>query len=236
MSSSQLKQEIKALAKHAKAKTTSKFFKTGAGQYGEGDLFLGVSVPEQRRVARKYGQLPLSEIQILLTSKYHDYRSTALLILVAQFQKGSEADKKIIYEHYLRNTKYINNWDLVDISAPKIVGEYLCSNPGKKTIFKELVTSDNLWERRIAVLATYPFIKKGEFGEIKEITQKLLLDKEDLIHKAVGWMLREMGKVEQKEETEFLDQYAHKMPRTMLRYAIERLPETDRQHYLKQKG
>ncbi|NTV40714.1 MAG: DNA alkylation repair protein [Candidatus Moranbacteria bacterium] len=226
-----IKKELKQLANPEKAKVLAGFFKTGKGQYGEGDKFLGITVPQTRAVTKKYWQLPLAEIQELLKSAFHEERLAALLILVAQFEKGDEKKRKKIFDLYLKNTRWINSWDLVDLSADKIVGAYLSDKP--KDILFKLAKSKLLWERRIAMLATFHEIKNGRSETALAIAEKLLNDKEDLMHKAVGWMLREVGKrCSQKEEEVFLRKYAKVMPRTMLRYAIERFKEGKRQEYL----
>ncbi len=233
VSAAQVKRELKALADSPQGKTLSRFFKTGPGEYGEGDIFLGVKVPDERRVARKYRNLPLGEVLKLLQSKIHDHRQTALFILVDQFHRAEPLGQQKIYQLYLDNTQFVNNWDLVDCSAPKIIGAYLLNKSAERKILYKLAKSKNLWERRIAILATYAFIKKGQFANTLKITEMLLADEHDLIHKAVGWMLREVGKADQKEEEKFLKKYYRQMPRTMLRYAIEKFPEPKRQHYLK---
>lgn len=226
-----LKKEIKTKADSKKAEILQRFFKTGKGDYGEGDLFLGIMVPEQREIAKKYNTLPLADIIKLLKSKIHEERLIVLFILVDKFQKGDNRKKERIYKLYLNNAKYINNWDLVDLSADKIVGEYLKDKP--KKILYQLAQSRNLWERRIAIMATFQFIKNGQFKDTLKISKILISDEHDLIHKAVGWMLREVGKRERGTEEAFLKKYYKKMPRTMLRYAIERFPEKRRQQYLK---
>lgn len=247
---------LKELKKHAnkdKAKILSRFFKTGPGQYGEGDKFLGITVPVSRKIAQKYGDLTFPEISKLLKNEYHEVRLVALLILVHKYKKLStashrsdlwEAGRKKIVEFYLKHTRYINNWDLVDLSAHYIVGDYLYSHhfaqralllrqEEKKQILEKLAKSENLWERRIAIISTFAFIYKEESEWTKKIVTMLLEDEHDLIHKACGWMLREIGKrVSEKELIEYLDKYWSKMSRTMLRYAIERLPESKRQYYL----
>jgi len=222
---------IKSYANPEKKNVLQHFFKTGKGQYGEGDIFLGIVVPLQRTIAKQYARLPPSRVKQLLISKIHEHRLIALFILIEQFQKGDEKIKKDIYDLYLSHTRHINNWDLVDLSAPQIVGTYLENRDTK--ILTQLATSDLLWDRRIAILATFSFIKKQQFVETLKIAQLLLHDEHDLIHKAVGWMLREVGKRGgEKEELAFLDTFSKQMPRTMLRYAIERLPEKKRKYYL----
>src|SRR3989344_1954187 len=222
-----LRKEIRLLANPIRAKHSLRFFKTGPGEYGEGDKFLGLTVPQCRQLVRKYKDLSLSDITELLHSEYHEERLIALLLLVHNFSKDSQK----IYDLYLKSTKYINNWDLVDLTAPRIVGEYLLDKP--VDILFKLAKSKSLWERRIAILATFAFIYKGEPKPTLKIAEMLLHDKEDLIHKAVGWMLREVGKrCGQKPLTDFLNQHYKSMPRTMLRYSIERFPEKTRKEYL----
>ncbi len=228
-----LKKELKSKASPEIAKNLQRFFKTGPGEYGEGDIFLGLKVGGSREIAKKYQDLSLKDTEKLLHSKIHEERLVALLILIHKFQRDKEDLKEKIFKLYLKNTKYINNWDLVDLSAIKIIGEYL-RNKSKKILYK-LVKSKNIWERRIAVLATFQFIKNNEFKESLKISKLLLKDKHDLIHKAVGWMLREIGKRSIAIEEKFLKIHYKKMPRTMLRYAIERFPEKRRKAYLKGK-
>ncbi|MFA6392967.1 MAG: DNA alkylation repair protein [Candidatus Paceibacterota bacterium] len=228
--------ELKKNANKDKSKLLSRFFKTGPGQYGEGDKFLGITVPISRKIAQKYGDLSFPEISKLLKNEYHEVRLVALLILVHKYKKLStsspRSDLGEIVGFYLKHTKYINNWDLVDLSAHYIVGDYLFKN-GDRKILEKLAKSDSLWERRISIISTFAFIYKGESNWTKKIVTMLMQDEHDLIHKASGWMLREVGKrVSEKELTEYLDKYSPKMPRTMLRYAIERLPESKRQYYL----
>lgn len=224
--------DIQKFANKEKAVLLSRYFKTGKGQYGEGAVFLGLTVPQQRAIAQKYKDLPLREIELLLKQNIHEYRLTALLILVKQFEKGSDEERKQIVNLYLHNTKYINNWDLVDLSAPKIVGTYLLHQKPKRKLLYTFAKSKNLWERRIAIMSTFPFIKQKDFSDTYAIAEDLLHDKHDLIHKTVGWCLREIGKVDQKKEEEFLKKHAKMMPRTMLRYAIEKFPIVQRARYL----
>jgi 3-methyladenine DNA glycosylase AlkD len=227
----QIKTDLKNLRNPEKAKVLQKFFKTGKNQYGEGDIFLGINVPEQRKIAKKYSDLTLKELKKLLSSKIHEHRLTSLLILIIKFNKTDEHGKKEIVNFYLNNTNYINNWDLVDLSADKILGKYLLDKD--KSILYKLAKSDNLWERRIAIISTFAFIKNNNFKDTLKIAELLLEDDHDLIHKAVGWMLREIGKRDQKIEEIFLKKHYKKMPRTMLRYAIERFDENKRKFYLK---
>jgi len=215
-----------------KSTILTRFFKTGKGQYGEGDLFLGIVVPVSRKIAQKYGDVELSTITGLIKNKYHEVRLVSLLILVHKYKKSkSEIEKKNIYNFYLKNTQYINNWDLVDLSAHYTIGNYLL-NKDKKVLLK-LAKSKNIWERRIAIISTFAFIYKGESEWTLNIVKMLMNDKHDLIQKACGWMLREVGKrVSENKLTLFLDKYSSQMPRTMLRYSIERLPEKKRLYYL----
>ena len=226
-----IKKELQKKASKEKAKILQGFFKTGKGEYGEGDTFLGVTVPEQRKTAKKFKAAPKNVIEALLQSGIHEHRLTALLILVEQYQKGDEATKNKIVKLYLKNKAYVNNWDLVDLTAPKILWDHLLDKD--RNILHKYAKSKHLWTRRIAVLATYTFIKSGDFKDILRLAKHLLADPHDLMHKAVGWMLREMGKIDAKPLYAFLDKYATKMPRTMLRYAIERIPEEKRKHYMK---
>ena len=210
-----------------------RFFKTSKGEYGEGDVFLGITVPQSRKIAKKYSFLSFPEIEALLASKIHEERLIALLILVENFRKAKK-DKMLqtqIYNFYLKNTKYINNWDLVDLSSEKIIGEFLFNE--EKSILRQLAKSQNIWERRIAIVATYAFIKKNKFGETLALAEILLNDEHDLIHKAVGWMLREIGKRDNNVLEIYLQEHYKEMPRTMLRYAIERFPEDKRKKYLR---
>jgi 3-methyladenine DNA glycosylase AlkD len=227
----QLKKDLKKLANPEKAKLLQGYFKTGKGEYGEGDVFLGVTVPISRKIAIKFKSLTFLEITKLLQSKIHEERLIALLILVQKFSKADDKTKKEIYEFYLKNTKYINNWDLVDLSSHEIVGGYLINK--NADILRKLAKSKNLWEKRIACISTFEFIRNNRLDVSLELAEMLLKDKHDLMHKAVGWMLREIGKRDLKTEIEFLNKHYKKMPRTMLRYAIEKFPEKQRLAYLK---
>lgn len=228
----ELQKETKKLRNKEKAKNYQRFFKTGKGEYGEGDLFYGLTNPICHKLAGKYKDLDLDELQILIKSKIHEERLIALLILIDQYKISDKKIKKKIFDLYLKNTKYINNWDLVDLSAHKIIGNYLQG----LTLLTRLAKSKNLWKRRIAIISTFAFINKGSSKESLEIAEMLVNDKHDLIHKAVGWVLREVGKgCSLKEETDFLDKYAKVMPRTMLRYAIERFEPKLRNEYLQTK-
>jgi 3-methyladenine DNA glycosylase AlkD len=228
-----LHRHLKELGDVEIARHSTRFFKTGKGEYGEGDKFLGVRVPVLRKLVKTYQDWPILDVSKLLKSEFHEKRLLALLMLVALFSSATEEDQRGIYRLYLSNTENINNWDLVDSSAEHIVGAYLI-NRSKKPIYK-LARSDNLWERRIAMMSTYHFIKKNEFKDALGIAEILKNDAEDLIHKAVGWMLREIGKRNLSVEESFLKQHYNKMPRTMLRYAIEKFPPEMRQNYLKGK-
>jgi 3-methyladenine DNA glycosylase AlkD len=226
----ELKKDLQKLKNPEKAKILSRFFKAGKGQYAEGDIFLGIAVSEQRKAANKYSDISLKDLQKLLSSKIHEYRLISLFILINKYKKTDIAGKKEIVEFYLKNSKNINNWDLVDLSADKILGEHLLEKD--KSILYKLVKSDDLWERRISIIATSNFIKNNKFEDSLRISELLLEDKHDLIHRAVGWMLREIGKRNQETEEKFLKRYYKKMPRTMLRYAIERFDENKRKLYL----
>ena len=226
----QLKADLQKLHDPKRAKALARFFKTGKGEYGEGDVFIGIKVGGQRRVAKKYTALNFTSLQKLIGSKYHEHRLVTLLILVNKFQKTNEKEKEKIIDFYLKNAKRVNNWDLVDLSAPKLLGPYLLDKDRK--ILYKLACSKNLWEKRIGMMATATFIREGQFEDTFKIAKILLEDKHDLIHKAVGWMLREVGKRDQKAEEKFLKKHYQAMPRTMLRYAIEKFDETKRQAYL----
>ncbi len=230
MKSKQISKILRGLADPSIAKHSLRFFKTGKGEYGEGDRFLGIRVPVIRKEVKKIKGISLSEIQQLLHSHFHEERLCALFLLIQRFNKSNKKDQKRIYELYLNNTACINNWDLVDSSAYQLVGVYL-QDKNKQPLY-DLAKSDNLWERRIAIIATFHLIKLSRFHDALEISNLLLHDKEDLIHKAVGWMLREIGKRNIAVEQAFLKKHCKKMPRTMLRYAIEKFPEQERKKYL----
>lgn len=225
-----LRKDINKIADKSRAKILAGFFKTGEGEYGEGDTFLGIKVPDSRKIAIKYKNLPFSDVVKLLKSKIHEERLIALLILVHNFNLGDEKVQEKIFNFYLKNTEYVNNWDLVDLSSDKIVGQYLIEK--SKKILYALARSGNFWERRIAMIATYSFIKNEKFDDTLKIAEILLSDRNDLIQKAVGWMLREVGKRNFKTEEDFLKKNYKDMGRTALRYAIERFPESLRLSYL----
>lgn len=228
-----VQQALAVYADKNRAKNSQRFFKTGKGEYGEGDMFIGVTVPHQRIVAKKFSTMPLTEVSKLLHSSVHEHRLTAVIILVGQFKKADESTQKTIYDFYLHNTRSINNWDIVDTSAGAIVGEYLWQKDGAQKTLSQLAKSTSIWERRIAIISTFANIYHGDSKMTYRIAQILLHDEHDLIHKAVGWMLREAGKrVSMSELESFLASRYQTMPRTMLRYAIERFDESKRQKYL----
>ena len=229
----ELRKKIKSLGNPEISKTMKWFFKTGKGEYGEGDVFVGLKVPTQRKLAREFRDLSLTDLKILLNSPVHEERLISLFILVDKYAISDEQEKESIFSFYLKNRRGINNWDLVDLSAPKIIGKHLL-NKDKSLLFK-FALSKNLWERRIAILSTYEFIRNDNYDTTLKIAEILLQDNHDLIHKAVGWMLREVGKRDLQTEENFLKIHYKKMPRTMLRYAIEKFPETKRKKYLQGK-
>ena len=233
MHARKIQAKLRGLAKKENAEIAQRFFKTGPGEYGEGDKFLGIRVPVLRKLAKEYQAISVEEAEKLLKSPIHEERLLALFILIRIYSKGAEPVKKRIYDLYLDNTEFINNWDLVDTSAEHIVGHFLLDK--RKGPLYGLAKSKNLWERRISIMATFCFIKCQKYSDTLKISEVLLHDKEDLIHKAVGWMLREVGKRNPPLEEEFLKAHYKDMPRTMLRYAIERFPESKRQRYLKGK-
>lgn len=244
----ELKQEINELSNPERARHCKSYFKTGKGEYAEGDIFIGVGSPKQRELAKKYRDIPLNELQELLNSKIHEHRQTALFIMVEKFKalnkkfrphssgmpneraKKNPLERRQIFELYMKNTNRINNWDLVDCSAPHIVGEFLQKEGSE--MLKQLAKSENLWERRIAIVSTFAFIRKNNFGDTLAISDMLLKDEHDLIHKAVGWGLREVGKKNKKVLELFLMQRYKEMPRTMLRYAIEKFPPEERKRWM----
>lgn len=227
----ELRREINAHADEQRAHLMQRYFKTGEGEYGHGDVFLGLSVPQIREIARRYWDLPLTDALRLLKSKIHEERFTALVLLVHKYQKGDDADKTRVFKQYLAHAKWINNWDLVDTSTPQIVGDW-CWRHGEAQRLMRLARSRDLWERRIGVLGTFTFIRNHDLKPALEVAEALLNDKHDLIHKAVGWMLREAHKRQAGPIHDFLDNHAHRMPRVMLRYAIEKMSNNERRHYL----
>ena len=231
MKAQDIRKALRKLGSKERAEVSQRFFKTGPGEYGEGDVFVGVGVPELRRLAKDFQDLPAREVRRLLKSGVHEERAVALLILVHQYQRGDRKEQERVYKLYMDHLRCINNWDLVDVSAEHVVGAFL-KNKSKKPLYR-LARSKNLWERRVSILATFHYIKGKEFSETLKIAEMLLSDEEDLIHKAVGWMLREVGKRDLVTEERFLKEHYREMPRTMLRYAIERFPEPKRQRYLK---
>ena len=225
-----VRRELRAEADADDAIFLQRFFKTGPGEYGEGDKFLGLRVPTLRRLARTHRSLSVDDTLQLLASKWHEERLFALILLVGHYARGDAATKQRVYDAYLENTRYINNWDLVDASAEHIVGPHMA--PNEITVLERLAESADVWERRIAMLATFHWIKRREFAPALHIAHRLVNDKHDLIQKAVGWMLREIGKRDGKVEREFLREHCRTMPRTMLRYAIEKFPDAERKRYL----
>jgi len=234
ISSTHVINKLKKIASKEKKIILQRFFKTGAGQYGEGDLFLGVTVPQQRALAKEFIQLPLNEVEKMLASKYHEVRLTGLLILVLKYQKAElEKEKKAIFDFYIKHLLAVNNWDLVDVTTPNIVGDYLFKKP--KNILYKLAKSKNLWQRRVSMLASFAFIKNHDFVDALKLAKIHLKDGHDLMHKAVGWMLREIGKRNVNVLRKFLDDNISNLARTTLRYAIEHFSEQERKKYLQLK-
>lgn len=231
MTSNQISKKIKSLADPERAKLLARYFKTGPGEYGEGDIFIGLRVPQVRKLAKEFKTLSIEEILKILKSKIHEERLLALFLLIETFNKGDEAKRERVYNLYLEHTPYINNWDLVDTTASHIVGAYLFHKDSEP--LHKLAASDSLWERRISIMSTFYFIRKNQYDDTLRLAERLLNDKEDLIHKAVGWMLREVGKRDAAVEKAFLKKHYKEMPRTMLRYAIEKFPKEERVRYLK---
>jgi 3-methyladenine DNA glycosylase AlkD len=233
LSAGAVKNALAAAADVGRAQGAQKYFKTGPGEYGQGDVFIGVTVPDQRRVAKTYLELPDRDLVTLLKSKIHEHRNTACLIMALRAQKADRQQLRELLDIYLGNTHRINNWDLVDSSAPDVVGRAFMAKLVTQSQLRSLAKSDLLWERRIAVLATFASIREGNFAPTLDLAKRLLNDEHDLMHKAVGWMLREVGNRSSDTLRAFLDSYTPLMPRTMLRYAIERLPEDIRTSYMK---
>jgi len=227
--------ELKKLGNEKRSEKTMSFFKTGKGEYGEGDIFIGVSVPEQRQIAKKFINISLLDLENLLQSSIHEFRLTGFFILTYKYEKANDEQKKEIYLLYLKNISFVNNWDIVDTTAPKVIGEYLFEFPDFRDILYKFAKSKNLWKRRIAILSTFTFIKNNDFNDALKISEILLADKHDLIHKAVGWMLREIGKRDLEMEKKFLDKWCLVMPRTMLRYSIEKFSVDMKKYYMKKK-
>lgn len=225
-----VKAELEELSNPEKREVFPRFFKAGKGEYGEGDKFIGVTVPNIRAVAGRHRDEPMSVINDLLQSEWHECRLCALIILVERFKKASAEDQKEIFDYYLANTPKINNWDLVDLSAPTIVGGFLKDKP--RDILRHLAASSLLWNQRIAVVATHPFIKSGDFKDILELAPKFFVKSHDLMHKATGWMLREVGKKNKRTLLDFLKKHSTSMPRTMLRYSIEKLSPSERAKFM----
>jgi len=225
-----LLKELEQSADPEKAKNLRWFFKTGKGEYGEGDSFLGITAPILRSISKKYQNLDLDDLQKLLNSKIHEHRLSALMIMRFKYQSSNIKDQSAIVRFYLKNTKNINNWDLVDLSCHYILGNWLLDKD--RRILYKLVNSENFWERRISIISTFAFIRENQFVDTLEISRTLLNDKHDLIHKAVGWALREIGKKDKEIEMKFLNKYYKAMPRTMLRYAIEKFSDSERKFYL----
>jgi 3-methyladenine DNA glycosylase AlkD len=224
-----LQRELKRLSDKKRAAEMQRFFKTAEGEYGFGDIFIGLSVPDCRKLAIKYKDMPFEELYKLIRSEIHEERLIALLVLVHNFETDEMLQRRV-YEFYLKNIKFVNNWDLVDLSSDKIMGGYLIDKP--KEILYKLARSSNLWERRISIVATYNFIKNNKFDDTFSIAENLLTDQADLIQKAVGWMLREVGKRNLEAEVRFLDQHHKEMGRTALRYSLEKFPEKARKSYM----
>jgi 3-methyladenine DNA glycosylase AlkD len=225
-----IRAQVRELSNPTVAEHSQRFFKTGPGEYGEGDTFVGVRVPALRRLAQQHRGVSLRVAELLLQSPIHEERLLALFILVKRYEQGDAAVRKEVFDLYQRNMRFVNSWDLVDSSAHKIIGDFLRNR--SRRLLHRLAKSVVLWERRIAIISTMAYISDGVFGETLKIAEQLLRDDEDLIHKAVGWMLREIGNRDRKVEEAFLKKHYKEMPRTMLRYAIEKLPETKRQRFL----
>ena len=233
MKAADVRKELKSMTDPDKAAILQRFFKTVQGQYGEGDIFIGVMVPQSRQVAKKFSQIHLGEVRTLLYSRIHEERLVSLLILAWRYSSASSREKEEIVKFYLDHIKQVNNWDLVDLSAPNILGAHLFDRDDRRRLLYRLAKSENVWERRIAIVATHHFIRNGDFSDTLKIAGMLLKDRHDLIHKAACWMLREVGKRDATAEEEFLEKHCSVMPRMMLRYAIERLPESKRRRYKK---
>jgi 3-methyladenine DNA glycosylase AlkD len=228
-----VKKALREVSDPDKAAFYPRFFKAGKGEYGEGDRFIGVVVPEQRRIARRFRELPMPQLGVLLNSPFHEHRLTALLILAEKVRRGDAETAATVFRFTLRHVGRINNWDLVDLAAPKLIGPFVQVHPERLKMLDEYAGSRALWKRRIAIVSTYPFIRSDDFAPTLRLATRLRDDDHDLIHKAVGWMLREVGNRDRKTLLRFLDKHAARMPRTMLRYSIEKLPQSQRKRYMK---
>ncbi|XOU94850.1 MAG: DNA alkylation repair protein [Candidatus Kerfeldbacteria bacterium] len=226
----QLIKELKKLGNKTRALHSQRFFKTGRGEYGEGDIFLGIIMPVQRELTLKYLDLSLVDIQKLINSKIHEHRMVGLLIVTYRFKKANDKEKESLFKFYIKNSKKINNWDLVDVTCHKVVGVYLFDK--KRDLLFRWARSNNLWEKRLSIISTAFFISRNDLDDTYKISKILLKDDHDLIHKAVGWMLREAGKRDKQRLVRYLDQYANKMPRTMLRYSIEKFTPKERKYFM----
>ena len=230
MTAAVVKQHLQTLAQPERALMVARFFQTGPGQYAEGDLFMGMSIPQQRVVVRQFGALPMDETEQLIQDPYHECRMAGLLIWVEQSRKSGPVGRQTILNRYLANVQHVNNWDLVDCSCPAIVGETLLYED--RSILYDLAVTDHLWSQRIAMVSTLAFIRKNQFADTFSLAERLLSHRHDLIHKAIGWMLRETGKRNSEALEEFLHDHIRQLPRTSLRYAIERFSPARRQYYL----
>lgn len=230
MTAKDVERELNAHENPADAEFLQRFFKTGPGQYGEGDVFIGLRVPQTRVITKKYRDLPLGEIEKLLDSPIHEHRLAAVIIMTERAKRAQEEEKKDLYDLYLRRIDRMNNWDIIDISCGHVVGGYLLDKP--RDILYKLARSKVMWERRVAIISTSRFIAHGDLDDTFKLAELLINDNEDLIHKASGWMLREAGKKDETRLKDFLDQHAATMPRTMLRYSLEKLHSTDKAHYM----
>lgn len=232
MSALKVKTELKKVSSKKRKETNEWFFKTGKGEYGEGDKFMGVSMPDLRKVAKSFLDLPFEEISKLLESKIHEHRLAGLVVLVENFKKADEKNKKKIFNFYRKNLKHINNWDLVDISCPYIIGGYLLDKEGERKQLYTWAKSKDLWKNRVAIVSTWYFIRNNDLKDVYLLSEILLNHEHDLIHKAVGWMLREAGKKDEAKLKKFLDKHTTKMPRTMLRYSLEKFSKKDKKYYM----
>ncbi len=234
VTSKEIIEYIKQHRNKEKATSEHRFFKTKPGEYGEHDKFLGVPMPTQRQIVKRYYKAPLETVPTLLKNPYHEVRMIGLLILVEKFKRAKKdaKEQKQIYEIFVENLGAANNWDLVDVTVPHVIGEFMVIHPKEKKLLYKLAKSKDLWEKRSAMLACYAFIKRNDFDDALKIAEILVNDKHDLIHKAVGWMLREIGKRDESTEKGFLMKYYRTMPRTMLRYAIEKMSEKDRDFFM----